>query len=446
MKHDMLMPQMGESITEATISKWLKKVGDSVKKDEIILEISTDKVDSEIPAHVSGVLTEVLFKEGDVVPVNIKIAVIDSELKVSNEQNVIKAEPQPNKSKEVSQATAIPTVQDSAISNRSNIIGDKLFSPLVRNMAEQHSVSLKDLEVYFSQGGTGSGGRISKQDFLNFIDAKENSKTSLKEQISSSTQFKGNTVTTTPSNSAYNVPTIGEWTTEGTRIVPMDRMRQAISEHMVRSKHTSPHVYSIQEVDCSKISRYRSKFKSNFQNQEGFNLSFTPFFLEATVKALGKYPLVNSSVSEKSIIMKRNINLGCAVALGTSGLIVPVIKKAEELTLVGIARSLNTLALKARDKKLLPEDVANGTFTVTNVGGFGTLIGTPIISQPQVAILCIGAIQKRPVVVEDMIAIREMCYITLSYDHRIIDGSLGGQFLAFVREYIENWDEKRPLL
>jgi 2-oxoglutarate dehydrogenase E2 component (dihydrolipoamide succinyltransferase) len=222
-------------------------------------------------------------------------------------------------------------------------------------------------------------------------------------------------------------------------------MRQAIAEHMVRSKHTSPHVYSVQEVDVTAIAKWRAKVKGEFQKAEGFSLSFTPFFLEAAVKALQQFPYVNASVDGKKIVLKKNVNLGCAVALGNSGLIVPVIKRAEEKNLVGLARGLNDLALRARNKKLLPDDVMGGTFTVTNPGVFGTIIGTPIINQPQVAILCLGAIVKRPVVIDDMIAIRDMCYLTLSYDHRIIDGSMGGQFLAAIRTYLEGWDENQTL-
>jgi 2-oxoglutarate dehydrogenase E2 component (dihydrolipoamide succinyltransferase) len=225
----------------------------------------------------------------------------------------------------------------------------------------------------------------------------------------------------------------------------MDSMRQAIADHMVRSKHTSPHVYSVQEVDCSAIAKYRAKHKDEFERSEGFKLSFTPFFLEAAVKGLVQFPGINASVDGKKIILKKHINLGCAVALGNTGLIVPVIKRAEERNMVGIARSLNDLALRARSKKLSPDDVQGGTFTVTNPGVFGTIIGTPIINQPQAAILCLGAIKKRPVVVDDMIAIREICYLTLSYDHRIVDGSLAGQYLQFVCQYLEEWDPKRPL-
>ncbi|MCL4118150.1 UNVERIFIED_CONTAM: hypothetical protein GTU68_028115 [Idotea baltica] len=370
----MLMPQMGESISEATISKWLKKPGDSVEKDEIILEISTDKVDSEIPAPSSGLLTETLFNEGDTVPVKVKIASIDTEKSASSSTSEVKEEAP---KAETNQKEASP--EDKS---------ERFYSPLVRSLATKHATSPAP-------------------------------KVESKKQIS-------------------NIQT-------GDQVIPMDNMRKAIAAHMVRSKQTSPHVYSVQEVDVSKIAKWRKSHKAECKQKEGFNLSFTPFFLEAAVSALLKYPHVNATVENDSVILKKNINLGCAVALGSTGLIVPVIKNAEEKNLIGIARSLNDIALRARDKKLSPDEVMNGTFTVTNPGVFGTIIGTPIINQPQAAILCLGAIEKRPVVVDDMIAIRERCYLTLSYDHRIIDGSLGGQFLAHIRDYLENWDTERSL-
>ena len=418
MKTEMLMPQMGESITEAKISKWRKSVGDVVAKDEIILDISTDKVDSEIPSPADGVITEILFQEGDTVPVKTKIAVIDASAKAgasAPQAPVVekKAEKQPEN-------------KQAEISIESN---DRGLSPLVRSIAEKHGLSSGELA---NIQGSGQGGRLNKQDVLNYIEKKA-SETTVKPAVIEKPQ---------PVKPAAPVLT---WDESETKIVPMDGMRQAIAEHMVRSKHTSPHVYSIQEVDVSNISKFRQKNKDAFQKNEGFGLSFTPFFLEAAVKALQQFPYVNSSVDGNKIILKKHVNLGCAVALGNSGLIVPVIKRAEEKNFVGIARSLNELALKARNKKLVPNEVSGGTFTVTNPGVFGTIIGTPIINQPQAAILCLGAIKKRPVVIDDMIAIREICYLTLSYDHRIIDGSLGGQFLAFMREYLENWDTEQKL-
>lgn len=433
MKIDMLMPQMGESITEATIARWLKKPGDSVEKDEIILEISTDKVDSEIPAPETGILTEVLFNEGDVVPVKQKIAVIDTEA-TKGQTSSGQAKPAPLVA--TPEAPAAISPQTTGPSDKSNAV----ISPLVKNLAQSHGVPLSEVEAIV---GTGAGGRVTKNDFMEYV--------SRRAAPAGAPAPKAAPAATTPkaapsqAAASGSMPSTTDWSPQGTRIIPMDRMREAIAEHMVRSKHTSPHVYSVQEIDVSNISKYRAMHKSAFAKSEGFNLSFTPFFLEAVVRGIQKFPMVNCSVEGKSIILKRHVNLGCAVALGTSGLIVPVIKKAEELSLVGIARSLNDLATRARDKKLLPDDVAGGTFTVTNPGVFGTIIGTPIINQPQVAILCLGAIKKRPVVVNDMIAIREMCYLTLSYDHRVIDGSLSGHFLSFLTEYLENWDINQPL-
>ncbi|MGA1191594.1 MAG: dihydrolipoamide acetyltransferase family protein [Bdellovibrionota bacterium] len=477
MNIDMVMPQMGESIAEATIARWLKSPGDTVEKDELILEISTDKVDSEIPAPASGVLKEVLFKEGDVVPVKVKIAVIDTAggsvtassaavstpaPQVSPEENIVVAEvaPAPANGNGVAHVSApTPSAQTSstlqATSTQTSAAGDsRFYSPVVKSLAKKHGVC--DVELA-TVAGTGQGGRVTKQDFLDYVSqrgqqgAAQQSATqqtaATAQPAPSAPQPSAQVPATVPSEykaPAVDIPT-GEWTPEGTKVVPMDNMRKLIAEHMVRSKRTSPHVYSVQEIDCSKIAAWRAKHKNEFKSREGFSLSFTPFFLEAAVRALLEFPMVNSSVDGNTVIMKKKINLGCAVALGNTGLIVPVIKSAEERNFVGIARALNDLATRARNKQLLPDEVAGGTFTVTNPGVFGTMIGTPIINQPQVAILCLGEIKKRPVVIDDMIGIREISYLTLSYDHRIVDGALGGQFLAFIREYLENWDLNRPL-
>jgi 2-oxoglutarate dehydrogenase E2 component (dihydrolipoamide succinyltransferase) len=465
MKIDMLMPQMGESITEATISRWLKNPGDAVEKDEIILEISTDKVDSEIPAPESGTLAEVLFKEGDVVPVKQKIAVIDTEGVINKTGAAASGNSSETPQKKQSSVDEAPNSAFNSPKERAPNTPEKpkenqldtsssplIFSPLVKNLAATHNVPLNELNAVV---GSGAGGRITKNDFLEHVARRGDGNATSSARVENAPQSQTTSVpkVTTPSpttaaattNAGGGMASIEDWSPEGTKIIPMDRMRQAIAEHMVRSKHTSPHVYSVQEIDVSKISKFRAQHKAAFAKAEGFNLSFTPFFLEGVVRAIQKFPAINSSVDGKSIVMKKNVNLGCAVALGTTGLIVPVIKRSEELGLVGIARALNDLAKRARDKKLLPDDVAGGTFTVTNPGVFGTVIGTPIINQPQVAILCLGAIKKRPVVVDDMIAIREMCYLTLSYDHRVIDGSLSGNFLAYLTSYLENWDLNQPL-
>jgi len=430
MKVEMMMPQMGESIAEATISKWRKKPGDTVQKDEVILEISTDKVDSEIPAPAAGTLVELLFNEGDVVPVKTKIAVIDTEGGAA-------ATPTPAAAAPVASPAQVPSTPAQAPTESGN--GGRFYSPLVKGLAEKHGVTLAELDAV---KGSGQGGRLTKEDFLKYVETR-GAATAPKPAATPATPAAASAPK--PAAAAAATPPSADWQPDGTRVVVMDGMRSAIADHMVRSKHTSPHVYSIQEVDVTNIANWRAKNKSAFERDEGFGLSFTPFFLEATVKALEAFPYVNASVDGKKIILKKHVNLGVAVALGNTGLIVPVIKRAEEKNFVGIARGLNDLALRARNKKLVPDDVAGGTFTVTNPGVFGTIIGTPIINQPQVAILCLGAIKKRPVVIDDMIAIRQMCYVTLSYDHRIVDGSLGGQFLAFIRDYLEGWDMKRSL-
>lgn len=440
MKVEMLMPQMGESIAEATISKWRKKVGDSVAKDEVILEISTDKVDSEIPAPAAGVIAELLFNEGDVVPVKTKIAMIDTaggavaSAPATSGNVAVKEAPAPQAAPVVE---ACPARVETVVAHAESA---KFYSPLVKSLAEKHGVPLVELDALT---GSGQGGRLTKEDLLKYVDSRsaQSDSRSAQPAAAPAAALQAPAVKAAPSPATPS----GEWGVDGTRVVMMDTMRQAIADHMVKSKHTSPHVYSIQEVDVTNIANWRAKHKSAFEKAEGFSLSFTPFFLEATVKALEAFPYVNCSLDGKKIVLKKHVNLGCAVALGNTGLIVPVIKKAEEKNFVGIARSLNDLAQRARNKKLVPDDVAGGTFTVTNPGVFGTIIGTPIINQPQVAILCLGAIKKRPVVIDDMIAIRQMCYLTLSYDHRIVDGSLGGQFLAFIRDYLENWDANRTL-
>jgi 2-oxoglutarate dehydrogenase E2 component (dihydrolipoamide succinyltransferase) len=431
MKVEMLMPQMGESIAEATISKWRKKPGDTVQKDEVILEISTDKVDSEIPAPAAGVLAELLFKEGDVVPVKTKIAIIDTAggaaaAPATSGNAAVKEAPAPKAAPVIE---AVPQREEPQAAAESS----KFYSPLVKSLAEKHGIALTELD---SLTGSGQGGRLTKEDLMKYVESRSAKPAAAPAPAAPSAPAAKSAPTPTPS---------GDWGADGTRVVMMDAMRTAIADHMVRSKHTSPHVYSIQEIDVTNIANWRAKHKAAFEKSEGFSLSFTPFFLEATVKALEAFPYVNCSLEGKKIVLKKHVNLGCAVALGNTGLIVPVIKKAEEKNFVGIARSLNDLAQRARSKKLVPDDVAGGTFTVTNPGVFGTIIGTPIINQPQVAILCLGAIKKRPVVIDDMIAIRQMCYLTLSYDHRIVDGSLGGQFLAFIRDYLENWDMNRSL-
>jgi 2-oxoglutarate dehydrogenase complex dihydrolipoamide succinyltransferase (E2) component len=435
MKVELLMPQMGESISEATVARWKKQVGDFVEKDETILEISTDKVDSEVPAPVSGVLVEIKAEEGAVVAVKNVIAVIDSAAKGT--KTAEKKEPKAKEDLKLVQPVAEAAKAKEVVSEVTVVSKSSgHHSPLVLQLAEKHGVSESELNKIH---GSGVGARVTKEDLLNFVELRKNPKVQA-------------TVSEKPSKDSP-VASVGrniDFGTSETKIIPMDAMRRAIAEHMVRSKHTSPHVYTIQECDVSRISKWRAKNKDVFKKKEGFNLSFTPFFLEAAVRALLKFPYVNSSVDGDKVILKKHVNLGCAVAIGDAekgfGLIVPVIRHSEEKNFVGLARSLNDLALKARNKKLVPDEVAGGTFTITNPGIFGTIIGTPIINQPQAAILCLGAIRKIPVVLDDdAIGIRERCFITLSYDHRVIDGSLSGSFLAEIRNFIENWDMDQTL-
>lgn len=422
MKVDMVMPQMGESITEATILKWRKKVGDVVAQDETLLEISTDKVDSEIPAPAAGRIVEIIAEEGQTVAVKSVVARIETEAGAAASKSApTPAAPKVSEQQAAPKASPAPTIDSQ--------VGDKFLSPLVRSLASQHGLSASELA---SIQGTGTAGRISKDDVLSFV------------------QNRGRGTTSAPAQaSKESLPQAAprpEYGADGVKVESMDRMRKLIADHMVRSKATSPHVYSVAEVDVTNIATAREKNQSAFLKREGFKLSFTPFFLEAVTRALVQYPYVNASIDGDSIVLKRDVHLGCAVALGTSGLIVPVIKNADRMNLVGIARSLNDLAERARTKKLKPDETQGGTFTVTNAGVFGSIFGLPIINQPQLAILSVGAIKKRPVVIDDMIAIRSMVYLTISYDHRLIDGSLAGQFLKFVTTYLENWDATQPIV
>jgi 2-oxoglutarate dehydrogenase dihydrolipoamide succinyltransferase (E2 component) len=441
MKTEMVMPQMGESIAEATILKWLKAPGDMVEKDENILEISTDKVDTEVPAPASGKLVEIKAVEGETVAVKSVIAIIDSDASAaatSTKAAPAKAEaaPQPVAAAPApqpaaAQAPVAPVAGSSDIPSHS---AGRFYSPLVRSMAAQ--AGLSEIELA-SVRGSGANGRVTKEDLEFFLQHRGSAPQAAATPAAAPAAAKGSAPAPRP---AYGP--------EGTKVEPFDNMRRIIAEHMVRSKHTSPHVYSMAEVDVTNIAKWRKKNQDAFLAREGFKLSFTPFFLEATVQGLMNFPKINASVDGENLILKRDVNLGCAVALGKDGmdgLIVPVIKNADQLNFTGIARGLNDIAQRARTKKLKPEDVQGGTFTVTNPGIFGNIMGCPIINQPQLAILALGAIKRRPVVVDDAIAIRDIVMLTLSYDHRIIDGALSGMFLSFVTNYLENWDMSRGI-
>jgi len=409
MKVDVLMPEMGESIAEGTIAKWLKKPGDPVRKDESILEITTDKIDSEIPSQADGILVEILVEEGTTVEVGALLGRIETESaqteSVSEKDGEAPAEKSP-----------VPDQDEVSI------------SPVARNIAEEEGVTTAELNLI---QGTGSRGRLTKSDLLGYLDQKK--------------QRQQETVPTSQTaDSSASKEKDDRRIDEDVEIIEMSNMRRMIADHMVESKRTSPHTYTVAEVDMTRIVRYREKIKQSFLSEKGFKLTFTPFILHATVLALKAHPLVNSSVIEGKIYKKRHINLGVAVAL-ESGLLVPVIKNAEEKNLLGLARHSYDLSMKAVNKKLTPADVQDGTFTVTNPGIWGNIFGLPIINQPQLGILGVGAIKKRPVVVDDAIAIRSMMYLSLSYDHRVIDGALAARFLQEIRTILEEYDTERAL-
>ncbi len=441
MSTDMVMPKMGESITEGTILKWLKQEGDAIEQDEIILEISTDKVDSEIPSPSAGVLTKILAQEGDTVEVGSVIAQIgaagDGAATVAAAESTPEpvAAEAPTNGQPEAVVDKTPAEIQPAVAEES---GERRFySPLVKSIARKEGVSADELAAI---PGSGKGGRVNKDDILNYIE----NRTKQPAAAPAMPQAPAIQPASAPAPSMPSIPAAAAPSFAGgdTEIIEMDRMRQAIAAHMVQSKQTSPHVYSFAEADVTHLVKYREAVKASFQQQEGFKLTYTPFFFSAAAKALREFPIVNSSVEGSKIILKKNVNIGMAVAL-EKGLIVPVIKNADTLNLLGMSRTMNDLALRARSKKLMPEEVQGGTFSITNVGVFGSLYGTPIINQPQVGILGLGVIKKRVVVVNDAIAIRDMVYISLGYDHRIVDGEAGGKFLQRVVYHLENMDPEK---
>jgi len=414
MKYDMVMPKMGESITEGTIIKWLKKIGDTVEKDEIILEISTDKVDSEIPTPVAGKISELISNEGETVEVGTVIAKIEtkdtsaSSLANTSTGSATDTETEKTEADEKVQ----PVVSKTETKNTKTEIQDnRFYSPVVLSIARNEGISMNELNTI---PGTGINGRVSKKDILNYLKNRE-------KPISAP---KVNKVTESASVATPTIQSDGN----GVVIESMNHIRKKIAEHMVHTVHTSPHVGLFTEVDMSNIVSIREKNKNSFQQKESFKLTYMPFISEVIVRVLKEFPYVNSSIDGDNILVKPFVNLGIAVATN-QGLLVPVIKNADSLNLVGIARAINDLAYRARNKKLMPDDVSGGTFSISNFGVYGTTIGFPLINQPQLAILGIGAMQKRPVVVNDAIAIRPMMNISLTFDHRLIDGEMGAKFL-----------------
>jgi 2-oxoglutarate dehydrogenase E2 component (dihydrolipoamide succinyltransferase) len=430
----LIMPKMGESVAEATILKWLKKEGDHVEADEPVLEIATDKVDTEVPSPSSGILTKCFFAEGQVVKVGEVIANISSDKEESLSQPVPSApvtvteKPVPPTSNGKVQQQTISVSSPESLSKNSS--SGRFYSPLVRNIAKESGVSMAELETI---QGSGANNRLTKQDLLNHLD---NRKSAPVQQQSQERIAPSQTIQQPSISTSGNV-----------EIIEMDRMRKLIADHMVMSKHTSPHVTSFVEADVTNLFNWRERIKNDFEKKEKEKITFTPLFIEAVCRAIKDYPMINISVDGNKIIIKKNINIGMATALPSGNLIVPVIKNADYLNLTGLTKVVNDLANRARNNKLKPEEIQEGTFTITNVGTFGNVMGTPIINQPQVAILATGAIRKKPAVIEtpegDTIGIRQMMFLSLSYDHRVVDGSLGGSFLRRIADYLERFDPKR---
>ena len=433
-KFELKLPKMGESVAEATITKWLKKEGDRVEQDEPILEIATDKVDSEVPSTAAGILVKQLYNEGDVVAVGKSIAIIGD--------SASSAAPIPSapKAEEVKIAVAPVLSTQPAAAASMGVSSSKFYSPLVKNIAQQENVSSAELDAIT---GTGAEGRVTKKDILQFIENRKSGNG----QIAKTTSAESVPSATIQQTKA---PAAIPMTDGDVEIIEMDRMRKLIADHMVMSKHTSPHVTSFVEADVTNMVLWRNKVKNDFEKREKEKITFTPLFIEAIVRAIKDFPMINCSLDGTKILLKKNINIGMATALPSGNLIVPVIKNADRMNLVGLTKSVNDLSGRARKNKLSPDEIAGGTFTLTNVGTFGNVMGTPIINQPQVAILAVGAIRKKPAVIEtefgDTIGIRQMMFLSLSYDHRIVDGSLGGSFLRKVADYLEQFDINRNLL
>jgi len=438
---ELVMPKMGESIMEATILKWRKKIGESVELDEPVLDIATDKVDSEVPSPVAGVLVEILFQENDVVAINKAIAILEtggSEASVGSGSQSVTAEVPyvPATPSNASNPTStLPTAQ-AGVENLKSGEG-RFYSPLVRTIAKQEGIAQTELDAL---SGSGQEGRVTKKDILAYVSNRGSG------QVAVSSGSPQGTVTSPPITS---LPVTSQpiSISGNVEIIEMDRMRRLIADHMVMSKHTSPHVTSFVEADVTNMVNWRSRVKDSFKKQYGENITFTPIFVEAVARAIRDFPMINVSVDGTKIILKKDINIGMAAALPSGNLIVPVIKNADFLNLAGLTKQVNDLANRARNNQLKPDEIQGGTFTLTNVGTFGNVMGTPIINQPQVAIMAMGAIRKKPAVLEteygDVIAVRQMMFLSLSYDHRVVDGSLGGSFLRRVADYLEQFDSNR---
>ncbi len=439
----LVMPKMGESIAEATIIRWIKNEGEMIAADETVLEIATDKVDSEVPSPKGGKLIKRLFNEGDVVPVGATIAIIALEggatatpLSPATEVKTAVVEVE---------KTIVAAIDTTSTPKPNNAGGARFYSPLVLNIAKEENVSMAEME---NIEGTGNEGRVTKHDILAYLQNRNSATVSA--------PIKNTTTVPTPaaqpatqatSAPAFKAPKVTLM--PGDEILEMDRMRKIIAENMVMSKHVSPHVTSFVEADVTNMVKWRDKAKKVYEKREGEKITFTPMFIECVVKAIKDYPMINIAVDGTNIVKRKQINIGMAAALPSGNLIVPVIKNSDNMNLIGLTKTVNDLANRARTNKLSPDEISGGTFTLTNVGGFGNVMGTPIISQPQVAIMATGTIKKKPAVLEtemgDVIAIRHIMFLSLSYDHRVVDGSLGGSFLRRVADYMEQWDINREI-
>ncbi len=448
-QYELLLPKMGESVAEATIIKWVKQPGEMIGLDDTILEIATDKVDSEVPSPVAGKLVKCLFAADDVVQVGDVIAIIETDAEGGSETTA----PAIQEHVVAPDQTAIPGLAqlpevnrgEEAISDFKNT--DRFYSPLVKNIAKEEGISLAELETI---KGSGAEGRLTKEDLLQHIQSNKGGASKVGQAAA---QAKADLTKPAPTQQQPPAPKPVVPVTSvsgGDEIIEMDRMRKLIADHMVMSKHTSPHVTSFVEADVTNLVKWRERIKKSFEQRENEKITFTPIFIEAVSKAIKDFPMINISVNGSQIIKKKDINIGMAAALPSGNLIVPVIKNVDQLNLLGITKAVNDLALRARTSKLKPDETQNGTFTLTNVGSFGNVMGTPIINQPQAAILAVGAIKKKPAVLEtefgDVIAIRHMMFLSLSYDHRVVDGSLGGSFVRRVADYLENWDINREII
>jgi len=446
--YKLLLPKMGESVSEATITKWLKQPGDLIEEDDTLLEIATDKVDSEVPSPVKGILKEQLYTADQIVQVGDVVAIIEIEGDTETSEPTVQSQEsladQPTFSSEATNleipgiAQLSSPVEETTHTHYEQ--GVRFYSPLVKNIARHEGLSQEELDRI---QGTGAEGRVTKEDILLYVANRGTQQNTDHAKPTNVPMIKNEPTQVTPT------PTVHTVVNGSDEIIEMDRMRRLISDHMVKSVQLSPHVCSFVEADVTNLVLWRNKVKDAYKKREGENITFTPLFIEAITKALKDFPLVNISIDGYNIIKKKNINIGMAAALPNGNLIVPVIKNADQLSLVGLSKSVNDLAQRSRANKLKPDDTQDGTFTFTNIGAFGNIMGTPIINQPQAAILAVGTITKKPAVIEteygDMIGIRHMMYLSLSYDHRAIDGALGGTFLKRVADYLENWDSNREI-